>query len=173
MGQQMIGDLFDIIEGFPCVDLQTGANTGDWISMKNAASLLILFGSGVGTAGDDPTLTIQQAKDNSGTSVKALNLVTTPNKNWQKSAAVSLAAVTTWEDVSGNVTTNTITDTDSAEESHLLAIEFSASDLDVNNGFDYVRGTVADVGSNAQPGFLLYFKTPKVPANPDNVQSAI
>ena len=166
-----LSHMFDIVEGFPVVDLQTSANNGDYINMKNVEWLVILFGSGVGTAGDDPTVTVQQATTNAGGSAKALNIVTSPLQVFKKQAATSLAAVTTWSDASGDVTTNTITDSDSAEQDLIYAIMFQGSDLDVANGFDHVRATIADIGSNAQPGFLLYLVTPMYGSKPTETPS--
>jgi hypothetical protein len=59
IAQQPLGNIFDIVEGFPTVDLQTGANTGDYVSLVNCEGVLVLFRSGVGTAADDPTITTQ------------------------------------------------------------------------------------------------------------------
>jgi len=168
-----LANVLDIVEGFPTVDLQTGANTGDWVNIKNSDWVTILFRSGVGTAGDDPTVTVQQASDISGTGAKALNIVTSPLQVFSKQAATSLAAVTTWSDASGGVTTNTWTDADSAEQSLLLAIMFKASDLDVDNGFDTIRATIADVGGNAQPGDLLYIMSPMYGSKPTETPSYI
>ena len=151
----MLLERLQIAESFPVVDLQTAANTGDWISMRQYDRLLILFASGVGTASDDPTITISQASDNAGTGSKALNIVTTPVQVWKKQAATSLAAVGQWSDASAGVTANAWTDLTSAEQDLLLAIEFKADQLDVDNGFDHVQASVDDIGSNAQPGVVL------------------
>jgi hypothetical protein len=172
-GTSILGNTIDIIEGVPAVDLQTAANNGDYISMKNNAAVLILFVSGVGTAGDDPTLTIQQATDACGTSAKALNIVTSPVKAWKKQAATSLASTTSWTDASCCVSTNTLTNATSAEQSAMWAVEYDAGDLDVSNGFDYIRATVADIGSNAQPGWLGYVVKPAYRTDPDNTVSSI
>ena len=154
-----LGNILDIIEGFPAVDLSTGANEGDYVSLKNAGHVVVLFGSGVGTAGDDPMLTIQQAKDNGGTGAKALNVVKGPVQAWKKQAASNLSGISKWADASGNASTNTLTNAMSAEQSALWVVEFDADQLDVDGGFDHIRATVADVGDNAQPGFLLYILT--------------
>ena len=172
-GPMILGNTIDVVEGFPTVDLQTGANSGDYISMRNNSRILILFTSGVGTGGDDPTLTIQQATDACGTSVKALNIVTSPVSAWKKQAATSLASTTTWTDASCCVSTNTLTNATSAEQSAMWAVEFDAADLDVANGFDYVRATVADVGSNTQPGSLTYIVKPAYAEDPDNVLTSL
>ena len=169
-----LGRLFDIAEGFPCVDLSTGANTGDWINCANAGHHVIIFGSGVGTAADDPTLTVLQASDNAGTGSKALNVVTDPVHVWKKQAATSLAAVTTWSSAAGDVTDNAVTNATSAEQSALWVVEFDTDQLDVDNGFDHISCTVADVGCNAQPGFLLHLLTElRYPDDPSTMVSPL
>lgn len=143
---------FDIVEGFPAVDLSTGANTGDWVAAKNAKRIVIAFISGVGTAGDDPTLTVQQAVNNAGGSVKALNFTVI----YRKQAATSLASTTQWTKTT-QTAANTYTEATAAEQALIWVVEIDpVVDLDVANSFDYLRATVADVGANAQPGYLLY-----------------
>lgn len=164
----MLGNTADIVEGFPCVDLSTAANNGDWLSLKNARKVAVVFVSGVGTAGDDPTLTIKQATDVSGTSAKALNFTTI----YRKQAATSLAAVDTWTKTTQSAGDSYTNDT-AAEESLIWVVEFDPSDLDVANGFDCIQGSVADVGTNAQPGYLFYAVYPNEQAAPDSVDSYI
>jgi len=159
----IIGNKIDIIEGFPAVDLSAGANTGDYISIKNAERAAVVFVSGVGTAGDDPTLTLQQAQDVAGTGVKALNFMTI----YVKQAAVSLAAVTGWTKVT-QAAANTYTEATAAEQSLIWIVEIDPNELDVANGFDCIRATVADVGNNAQPGYLYYLVVPKLKGDPAN-----
>jgi len=170
MNQLMLSNVFDIIEGFPTVDLQTGANTGDWISLKNANRVAVVFMSGVGTDGDDPTLTIEQAKDvsDSGGVAKALNFTTI----YRKQAATSLAAVDAWT-VTTQSAGNTYTNTDAAQQDLIWVVEFDPSELDVANGFTCIRATVADVGGAAQPGALLYLVSPKSATSPATPMSYI
>lgn len=161
-----------IVEGFPAVDLQTGANNGDYVSLENYKHVAIVFASGVGTAGDDPTLVIQQATDVSGTSVKDLNINT--SKVFRKQAATSLASTGQWSDASGDASGNDLTNATSAEQSLIWVVEFDADELDVDNGFDCIRATVADVGTNAQPGYLFYILSePRYPAQPTSMLSAL
>lgn len=165
----MLLEQLQIAEGFPPVDLQTGANNGDYVNMANYNRLLILFASGLGTAGDDPTLTVQQATSAAGGSAKALNFTTL----YKKQAATSLASTGQWTKVT-QAAANTYTNDTSAEQAVLWAVEFKAEELDVNNGFCFVRATVADVGSNAQPGYLLYILgEPRDPAAPESMLSAL
>ena len=162
----------NIVEGFPADDLQTGANTGDWVSLENYKRIAVCFVSGVGTAGDDPTLTILQATDVAGTGSKALNVVTT--QAFKKQAATSLASTGAWSSASADASTNTLTNATAAEQSCLWVAEFSADQLDVDNGFCGVSATVADIGNNAQPGYLFYILgEPRYPAGATSMLSAI
>lgn len=151
MPAKLILDDIDLIEGFPCVDLQTAANTGDYVNVRDFDRLAVVFISGVGTAGDDPTLVLQQATSNAGGSVKDLNFTVI----YRKQAATSLASTTAWTRTTQTAATS-YTQTDAAEQSLIWVVEIDPASLDVANGFDYVRATVADVGGNAQPGYLFY-----------------
>lgn len=164
----ILGNLIDIIEGFPAVDLQTAANNGDYISLKNAARVAVVFVSGVGTDGDDPTLTIQQATDVSGTSVKALNFTVIHRKQ----AATNLSGTAAWTRTT-QTAANTYTNTDAAEQALIWVVEIDPGELDVENGFDCIRATVADVGGNTQPGCLFYLVVPYSKGAPANAPSYI
>lgn len=143
----------NIVEGFLPVDLQSGANTGDWVSLKNYHNCAIVFMSAVGTAADDPTLTVQQATDvtNSASDAKDLDFTVIHRKQ----VATSLAAVGTWTRTTQSAS-NTYTNGTSAEEDLIWIVDFVDTELDAANGFDCLRATVADVGSNAQLGYLYY-----------------
>ena len=158
-----------IVEGVPPVDLQDGANTGDYVSLKHYRKVIVIFRSGLGTAADDPTLTIQQATSVAGGSVKALNFTTI----YRKQAATSLASTGQWTKTT-QTAANTYTNGTSAEEDVMWAVEFDADELDVANGFDCIRATVADVGGNAQPGSLDYILGESVhPSKPEGMLSAL
>lgn len=159
----------NIVEFFPAVALDGGANTGDWISLANYKHVAIVFQSGVGTAGDDPTITIQQATSAAGGGAKALNFTTI----FRKQAAVSLAAVGAWTRTT-QAAANTYTNATSAEEDSLWVVEFDADQLDVDLGFKFIQCSVADVGNNAQPGACLAILTePRYPAAPESQISAL
>lgn len=147
-----------IVEGFPAVDLDTAAtNSGDWVSLKNYRHIAIVLAAGLGTAGDDPLLTILQAQDVAGTGSKALNINT--NKIFKKQAATDLSATGQWSSAAADVTANAWDNATAAEQDVIVVVEFDADELDVDNGFDCVSATVAlgGGGGAAQPGVLLYF----------------
>jgi len=139
-----------LVAGFVPVDLQDGANNGDWVSMKNYNHLTVVFFKDAGTAGDDPTLTVKQATNVSGGSEKALNFTTIYTKQGADLATVGTFTKNT------QAAANAYTDTASAEAQAIWVVEFDASDLDTNNNFDCVQASVADIGGNAQLGCLLY-----------------
>ena len=137
--------------GFVPLDLQTQRD-GDWVAMKDFNHLTILFYKGVGTAGDNATVTLQQATDNAGAGAKALTFT----EIWRKQAAdVQTVGQFTKSTQSA---ANTFTNTNAAEQA-IWALEIDADMLDVDNGFKYVRLTLNDIGTNPQLGCVLYILT--------------
>lgn len=147
-----LGNTIDIVPAFRPVDLQTGANSGDYVSLKNAQGVLILFHSAIGTAGDDPTITVRQATTVAGGSVKDLATIT---KIHTKQAATDLTTIAGWTEVT-QAAAATYTHTDAAEQEALWVIQIEADELDVDGGFDCIAANVADVGGNAQLGACYY-----------------
>jgi len=143
-------DKVQIVSGFLPVDLQDGANTGDVVSMKNYGHLTVVFFKNVGTAGDDPTLTLLQGTDVAFGTNKALNFTSV----WTKQDTVLTSTGTFTENTQDAA--NEFTDDSSAEDAAIWVVEIDAADLDVENGYDCVRASVADVGTNEQLGCLLY-----------------
>ena len=139
---------FQIACGFVPLDLQTQRD-GDWIGMKDFNHLSIVFFKAAGTAGDEATVTLQQATDNAGTGVKALNFT----EIWRKQATdvQTVGQFTKTTQSAANSYTNT-----NAEDQAIWVLEIDADMLDVDNGFKYVRLTLGDVGTNAQLGCVLY-----------------
>lgn len=140
------------------VDLAAGANTGDWVSLKGYNRCAIILIKEPGTAGNDPTITLLQATAVAGTSSKALNITDVRKKQ----AATDLTAVGTFtKSTSGSpasndtFSTNTWTNSDLAEQSAVVVIDILAEDLDIDNGFDCVSVTIADVGTTGQLGAVL------------------
>jgi len=145
-------DLMQCAMGFAPVDLSAGANNSDWVLLSKYRRLVILFfkaaaGSGTG----DPTITLLQAQDNAGTGSKALNIPA--GNSWTKTNA-DLTTIGTFS--AGAPSTNTLTVAGSAQEQAIWMIEIDAAELDVNNGFCAVQANVAQAGSVAQLGSLIY-----------------
>jgi hypothetical protein len=122
------------------VDSQTGANNGDWVSMKGYDRCSVVIYKAAGVAGDDPVLTLKQASDVAGTGAKALNFTRIDSKVGAQTGVGTFTANT-------QAAGNTYTDAVSAEAQGLFVIEVKAEDLDVNNGFDCVQISVPDTGA--------------------------
>lgn len=138
-----------IAAGFVPVSMAT-APTEDWVSMKDYGRMAIVFFKAAGTAGDDPTLTLEQATAVAGTSAKALNFTRIDVKQ-----GADLFAVGEFTTII-QAAANTYTDDTSAEEQAIWVLDVKAEDLDVVGGFDCIRASISDIGTNAQLGCLLY-----------------
>jgi len=152
-------DRFQFAEAFLPLDLQT-ARDGDWISLKNARMAWALVYKGVGTAGDDPTFTIEQATDVSGTSAKNFSQV---DRYYSKQAATNLQSTGQFTRTTQTAAA-TVTNTDMAEQALFLIIPIDPRKLDIANGFDCVRIRCSDVGTNAQLGCAFYMVESQVRA---------
>jgi len=122
------------------VDSQSGANNGDWVSMKGYERLSVIVYKAAGVAGDDPVITLRQAKDVAATEAKALNFTRVDSK---VGAQTGVGTFTT----NTQAAANTYTDLVSAEAQGIFVIDIKAEDLDVNNGYDCVQLQVPDTGS--------------------------
>lgn len=131
------------------VNLATGANNGDWVSLQNYRTLVVLLYKGAGTAGEDPVITLKQATDATGSGSKALAFERIYKKVGVQTA---LAAFTRVDQPAAN----TYVDDVSAEAEGLFAIEIRAEQLDVDAGFTHVQLLVPKVGAGAQLGCGIY-----------------
>lgn len=139
-----------IASGFVPVNLATASNPGDWVSMKNFLRCAVVVFKAAGTAGDDPTITLEQATAVAGTGAKALNFTRIDAK--RGADLLAIGQFTKTEQAAGN----TFTSDTLAEEQAIIVIDVKAEDLDIDNGFDCIRATVSDVGTNSQIGAMLY-----------------
>ena len=154
-------EMVNIVECFTPVDLQSGVNTGDWVSLKHYTGVLIVFHAAIGTANDDLDLTLLQATNVSGGSSKALNMIdvydklggnTIPNGVWTRNTNAD----------------DSYTNLESAEKAYIAAIDIQIDQLDLANDFDCVQATCSNVGGNAQLGSALYFMYgPRIEGTPD------
>lgn len=142
-----------IAQGFLPVAMNSGANAGDWVSLKGYNRCAIVFFKAAGTAGDDPTITVLQATNVAGSgTTKAVNF-TRVDKKQAASNLLAVGEFTTVTQAAGN----TFTHADLAEQAAIVVIDIMAEDLDVDGGYTCIQASVADVGTNAQLGCLLYF----------------
>lgn len=154
--------------GFGPIEL-TAARTGDVASFKNYRRIAVLFLKGIGTAGQDPTLTVLQGTDTTFGTNKALNFT----KIYTKQDPTQLSDVGQWTKVTQSAG-NTYTDLTSAEQAVLWGIDFKAEDLDINGGYDCVRVACSDVGTNTQLGAMIYIGYDPVNSTaPENMASMI
>ncbi len=164
-----LGSLFDIVVGTVPADLQT-AVAGDYVSLKNCQGSLVVFVKAVGTAGDDPTLELQQAKTVAGGEAKDLNGFV----DIYKKQGALLTGVGSWTKVTQAADEDFVGDGTSAEEQGLYAAWIPVTLLDVNNGFDCLQVNVKDVGNNAQLGCVLHILCGlRYGATPASLPSAI
>ena len=140
-----------IVAGFVPLDLQTQRD-GDWVHLRDFNHLSVIFYKGTGTDGDDPVVTLQQATDNAGAGAKAYNFTTIYSKQGADVQTVGQFTKTT------QAAAGSYTNTD-AHQQCIWVIEIDRTSLDFDNGFEYVRVTLNDTGSNPQLGCLLYVLT--------------
>jgi hypothetical protein len=141
-------DKVDIVSGIVPINLGS-ARTGDTISMKNWGRCAIVFFKAAGSASEDPTVTIEQAVSIAPSSAKALNYTRVDVKQG------TLTSVGTWTKTEVSATA-TYTNATLSESEAVIVIDIKAEDLDVDNGFDCLRVTIADAGSVNQIGAVLY-----------------
>lgn len=157
-----------IVWGFGPIDI--GSNrTGDVVSLKNYRRCLVLLVKGLGPAGDDPTLTIEQGTDVAFGTNKPLTFTTV----YVKEDLTQLSDVGQWTKVT-QAAAGTYTHGDAAESVAMWAVDFKAEDLDIANGYDCIRASVADAGTATQLAVVLYvLYDPIVSTAPQSMASAI
>ncbi len=154
--------------GFGPIEM-TSARTGDVVSLKNYRRCLILLVKAIGTAGQDPTITLAQGTDVAFGTNKALTFT----ELFVKQDPTSLADVGQWTQVT-QAAAATYTDLTSAEQACIWAIEIKAEDLDIANNYDCVRASIGDVGTNTQLGTVIYILgDPLNSGPPEDMPSAI
>jgi hypothetical protein len=155
MAMEALGRLVDVCIGAAPVDLSTAGATGKRVSLKGAGGLTILVFKGAGTAGDDPTVTLKQHTANTGGTTSNLAVI----DHYYLKDAATLAGTEAWTKVTQTAAA-TIVDPGgagtSAEHQQILAIEVDAAQL--SDGYTHVSLDVADVGTNAQLGAVLYLR---------------
>lgn len=134
----LLAETAQLVSAILPVDSQAGANNGDWVSMKDFDRCTVIVFDAGGTGTDFPVITMKQATDVSGTGAKALNFT---RVDYKQGTLTSVGAYTTATQAAGN------TFTPAAITSGLYLIEFQASDLDVNGGFDCLQLSIPDTGS--------------------------
>ncbi|WP_327132007.1 hypothetical protein OG311_13535 [Streptomyces sp. NBC_01343] len=164
---EALGRLFDITTGAVPVDLSTAAVTGKRVHLKNASAVTIVVFKAAGTANDDPTFTLQEHNAVSSGTSQGLSVI---NHYYVKQAA-TLSGAETWTRVNQSTASTVTGDGTSAESQAIYVFEVSATQL--SDGFEWISLNVADVGTNAQLGGVLYLlhglavqRTPENLVNP-------
>jgi len=147
-----LGESFDISVGFTAVDMTTAANTGKRVNMTGVENCTIVLCKGVGTAAQDPALTVSQhtAASAGTTTVLAANLT-----YYTKTGAPLLLGSELW--VAGNIPASAnglLTLTGNAVNEMIVAINVPGEALAAGNG--WISLSIPDVGANSQVGCLLY-----------------
>jgi len=159
-----LGRLYDLSACITAgvVDLQA-AQTGIRFNMEGCSGVDIVVVKGIGTAGDDPTFTLNEhTAYTSGTSANLAAI-----DHWYiKSDTTALDGAETW--TKGTQTAAaTLTDATWAETAMILVIPVEAASL--SDGYTHISLSVGDVGSNAQLGAILYvprdLNAQRTPAN--------
>lgn len=164
-----LGNLFDLVAGVLPLDLQT-ARTGDYVSLKNWGHLTVVLVKGVGTDGDDQTLTFNQATAVAGTGAKGLNIT----EYFEKEALTDLTGTGAWTRVTQTAASTVALGDPSAQSAAIYAFEIDADQLDVDGGFDCVSVDNDGQGSNAQLGTILYILSePRYPSLPTRLPNPI
>ena len=153
------GSLSNVGDAVLCAakDLSASATNGRYINLKNMEGVDLLLVTGIGTAGDDPEITLTQARDASGTGAKPLNI---SDLKYKVGATGIGATQDAWVTAIRRGVTTPAASYDSdpvngAENEFMALVSVLQSDLDINNGFTHVRMNVPDVGNNAQVGTIL------------------
>lgn len=141
-------EVADIVPAFVPVDMQSGANNGIWVALKNVTRLVCVLFKAAGTAGDNPVFTLQQATSNAGAGAKALTFTRARTK------IGPIASTPQWS-VATQSAANTYTPTSAANQA-MIAVEIQPTDLDLANGYAFVQLSIPDTGTNAQLGSAFY-----------------
>ncbi len=158
-----LGDSYDLSIGAAPVDLSTAAVTGKRLSMQEVSSVDIVVVKGAGTAGDDPVLTLREHDAAASGNSADLAVIT---EYWLKTED-SLDGDETWTRVTQSASAS-ITDPGgagtSAEAQQIIVVKVRADQLTA--GCTHISLNVADVGTNAQLGTVLYILHPADHAAP-------
>jgi hypothetical protein len=114
---------------------QSGANTGDYVSLKNYERCTIVVIKAAGVAGDDPVITDDAGAGRGRHRRQGAEL---HPRRLQGRRSDGHRHVHHNTQAAGN----TYTDLVSAEAQGIFAVEFKGEDLDVNNGFDCLKVSI-------------------------------
>lgn len=158
-----LGKTFDISNALSIVDLNTGANTGLFVNMKNAEVCTFVFFAAAGTAGADLVFDLQESDKLTGGTTQDLDIIT----DWFKKEEATLDGDETWTRVTQAAASEvTVTDTGAAVE-QIYVFEVLASQL--SDGFKYLSLNIADATQAKIGGCLAILSDLKVQRKPENL----
>ena len=165
-GARGLGYTWDIIPGVVPVNLNTGANTGERVHMKNYERCACVVFASIGTAASDLAVDLQEANAATGGTIHDLDITT---KYYVKDA-LALTSSATWVEVSQSAASE-IADTGglgtSAEHSQIVVIEVDSSQL--SDGYEWISLNVPTPGAT-KLGCVFYIMTGlKVQRAPGNL----
>lgn len=143
-GARGLGKDFDIVPLIVPVNLNTGANTGGRVHMKNYRNCALVVFASIGTAASDLAVDVQECNAASGGTARDLDIVT---KYYLKDA-LSLTAATTWAEIAQSATSE-IADAGaagtSAEHSQVVVVEVDETQL--SDGYEWLSINVPQPGA--------------------------
>lgn len=167
MAMEALGRLFDAQVGVIPQDMNAGAATGKWVSLTRASGLAVVFVHAVGASGaGDPVLTLQEAKDNAGTSAQNLAVIS----KYYKKSATTLAGTESWTEVTQAAAATITAATGEGDTDQALWV-FHVFGIQLSAGFEFVNVSTSKVSgtSTAELGTVLYFpydlEVQRTPAN--------
>lgn len=141
----------NIAIGFAVIDMATGANAGDVVHMDYWGECLIVLIKEAGAVGEPPVITVEQTVEIGG-SPKALTI--RDSYGYVKKGA-DLQAVDTWTKTA--MTTANTLNLAAGDNQAIAALHVKASDLDMANGYNCIKASVAKTGATGgQLGTLIY-----------------
>jgi len=144
-GVRTLGKDWDIVPAIVPVNLNTGANTGGRVHMKNYRNCAIVIFASIGTAASDLAVDVQEADAATGGTIQDLDVVT---KYYIKDA-LSLTSATTWSEIAQTPAASEISDAGgagtSAEHSQVVVIEIDNTQL--SDGFEWLSINVPQPGA--------------------------
>lgn len=158
-----LGKAFDITNALSVVDLNTAANTGLLINMKNAEICTFVFFGDAGTAGADLVFTLKEHTALTGGTSQSLATIT----SWFKKEETTLDGDETWTRVTQSAgATVTVTNT-GADVEQIYVIEVLATQL--SDGFDYLSLDLDDASQAKVGGVLAILSGLKAQRKPENL----
>lgn len=149
---EALGRLLDISAGIAPVDLNTAGATGKRVSLRNATGITIVaYVGAAGSGTEDLVFTLKQHTASTGGTSANLAVI----DHYYRKNAAALAGSETWTRVAQTASaTLTLAGASYAAHQTLLAIEIAGPQL--SDGYPYVSLDVADPGSVARIGSVLY-----------------